>query len=94
MTEAAAKPAVYDPTGERQCRVTIEAAARRGKIILRDVVAWVFAPPKLPAHPPIDYSQEPGAARAVRQRRVQAAVDDLLIPPSPDDMAHRWTPYY
>lgn len=93
MTEPTANPAVYDPTGERQCRLALEAAARRGKIMLKGFAAWVFAPPKTPAYPPIDYSQEPGAARALRQRRIQAAVDDLLTPVNPDDMAYRSMPF-
>ena len=93
MTKPTANSAVCDPTAEREFRSIIEAAARRGKIMLKGFVAWVFAPPKLPAHSPIDYSQEPGAAHALRQRRIQAAVDDLLTPASPDDMAHRWMPF-
>ena len=90
MTEPSANPAVYDRTGKREFRLAIEAAARGGKIMFKGFVAWVFAPPKLPAYPPIEYSQEPGAARAVRQRGVQAAVDDLLTPLNSDDLAHRW----
>jgi hypothetical protein len=37
-----------------------------------------------------DYSQEPAAARAARQRRVQAQVDDLLTPINPADIAYRY----
>ena len=41
-------------------------------------------------YPPVDYSQEPAAARAARQRRVQAQVDDLLTPINPADIAYRY----
>ncbi len=63
----------------------VDAAVDRAK--RRALVAWLFAPPKLPTYPPVDYSQEPAAARAARQRRVQAQVDDLLTPINPADIA-------
>jgi hypothetical protein len=65
----------------------VDAAVDRAK--RRALVAWFFAPPKLPTYPPVDYSQEPAAARAARQRRVQAQVDDLLTPINPADIAYR-----
>jgi hypothetical protein len=66
----------------------VDAAVDRAK--RRALVAWFFAPPKLPTYPPVDYSQEPAAARAARQRRVQAQVDDLLTPINPADIAYRY----
>lgn len=66
----------------------VDAAVDRAK--RRALVAWFFAPPNLPTYPPVDYSQEPAAARAARQRRVQAQVDDLLTPINPADIVYRY----
>jgi hypothetical protein len=88
MTDPAVKLAFYDQTDEREFALAVAALARRAKAALRACGAWFLVPPKLPTYPPIDYSQEPGAARAVRLRRIQAAVDDLLAPPGPDDFPH------
>ena len=65
----------------------VEAGAERAK--LRALLAWFLIPPKLVC-PPIDYSQEPAAARAARLRCIQAQVDDLLTPLSPVDVAGRY----
>jgi hypothetical protein len=72
--------------------LAVEAAVERSKC--RALVAWFLAAPKLPMHPPIDYAQEPAAARAARLRRIQAQVDDLLTPLSPADIAYRYYPYW
>lgn len=82
---------VCDPADDREFAIAIDAAVHRAKVRIRAFFAWFVFPPQLPAHPTIYYSQEPGTARAVRQRRIQAAVDDLLVPPGLDVTRHSWT---
>src|ERR1700730_5144877 len=43
-----------------------------------------------PGHIEGNRHEEPAAARAARQRRVQAQVDDLLTPINPADIAYRY----
>jgi hypothetical protein len=88
MPNPAARLALCHDMGEREFSLAIEVLARWAKTALLACATWPLTPPNLPAYPPIDCSQEPGAARAVRQRRIKAAVDDLLAPPGPDDVPY------
>jgi hypothetical protein len=76
----------------RTCGCAAEAAVERAK--LRAFITWVFAPPELPTYPPIDYAQEPAAARAARLRRIQDQVDSLFVPLTPADVGARYYRYW
>ena len=87
MSNSAVK---FLPFRDTQCLATEEAVERTKRTKLAAFVAWFFAPPKLPAYPPLDCAREPAAARAARLRRIQSQVDDLMKPLTPADAAWRY----
>jgi hypothetical protein len=88
MSHAATELRSRDLTPEQEFGLIVGRLWVQGKTAIRAFGAWFLIAPKLPEYSKVDYSQEPGAARAVRLRRIQAVVDDLLAPPGPDDIPY------
>ena len=84
-----AEKIVSGPNGSEQSFGIVDAGAFTTRVI-KAFWAWLLAPPNLPTYPSIDYSHETEAEREERLRRIQAQVDDILAPPSADDIAARY----